>query len=124
VSQAVQAFNEVGLASATREFFDPSAVFEEPPEQPGATIAHDRASMERLFRQFDAAWSEHRSEIDELRPIDDERVLLLSTEHFKGRDGLEVTQRAGTIFTVRGGKIVRMQPFWDQESALAAAARR
>jgi hypothetical protein len=31
----------------------------------------------------------------EFRAIDDERVLMLSTEHFRGRDGIEISQPQG-----------------------------
>ena len=44
-----------------------------------------------------------------------ERVLLLSVERFQGRDGIQVAQPAGTIFTLRHGKIVLWQAFWDRE---------
>lgn len=53
--------------------------------------------------------------------LDDERVLVLSVEHFRGRDGLEVSQPCGTVFTVRHGKITRMQSFWERGNALVAA---
>lgn len=44
-------------------------------------------------------------------------------DHFRGRDGLEVVQPCGTLFTVRDGKVVRMQPFWERSNALAAAGQ-
>jgi ketosteroid isomerase-like protein len=124
VRRAVEAFNEGGFGSeATLEFFDVDAVFEEPPEQPGPRVAHGRESVSRIFTQFDAAWEEHQTHPDEIRAIDDERVLLLSRDHFRGRDGIELDQTSGTIFTLRGGKIVRMQAFWDRSKALEAAGR-
>jgi ketosteroid isomerase-like protein len=58
---------------------------------------------------------------DKIRAIDDERVLLLSLEQFRGRDGIELDQPAWTTSTLRAGKIVRMQPFWDRVNALEAA---
>jgi ketosteroid isomerase-like protein len=122
VRRVVEAFNEGGMGSdATLGFFDADAVFEEPPEQPGPRVAHGPESLGRMFTQFDEAWEEHQSRPDEIREIDDERVLLLSLEHFRGRDGIELDQPAWTIFTLRGGKIVRMQPFWDRVNALEAA---
>jgi ketosteroid isomerase-like protein len=124
VRRAVEAFHEGGFGSeATLEFFDVDAVFEEPPEQPGPRVAHGRESVSRIFTQFDAAWEEHQTHPDEIRAIDDERVLLLSRDHFRGRDGIELDQTSGTIFTLRGGKIVRMQAFWDRSKALEAAGR-
>lgn len=115
-----EALNQGGMASALR-FFDEAAVFEEPPEQPGATVAHGISEIERLYKQFDESWEEHRSEPEEIRVLDADRVLVLSVEHFRGRDGLEVSQPCGTVFTVRHGKITRMQSFWERGNALVAA---
>lgn len=122
VQQLNEAFNQGGMgADAAAEFFDPGAVFEEPPEQPSPTVAKGLDAVIRTFKQFDEAWEEHRSEPEEIRVIDDERVLLLSIEHFRGRDGIEIAQPCGTIFTLRDRKVIRMQPFWDRENALQAA---
>jgi ketosteroid isomerase-like protein len=96
-------------------------VFEEPPEQPAPRVARGRDAAAELFGEFDAAWEEHRSELEEVRALDPERVLVLSIEHFRGRDGIEVDQPAGAIFTLRDGRIVRLQAFWDRASALGAA---
>jgi ketosteroid isomerase-like protein len=124
VRRAVEAFNEVGLAESALRFFDPDAVFEEPPEQPSPTVVKGRDAAIEIFRQFDEAWEEHRSEPEEIRIIDGERVLVLSIEHFRGRDGLEISQPCGSIFTLRDGKIVRLQSFWERETALEAAGLR
>ena len=121
VRRAMQAFNEGGIGTETSlSFFDAAVVFEEPPEQPAPRVARGRDEVARMFGEFDAAWAEHRSELEEIRSLDPQRVLALSIEHFRGRDGIELDQPAGTIFTLRGGKIVRMQAFWDRESALRA----
>ena len=117
-----EALNEGGFGSkATLSLFDAAAVFEEPPEQPAPRVARGREAIGRMVTQFDEAWEEHRSEPEEIRVIDDERILALSIEHFRGRDGIEVEQPCGTIFTLRGGKIARMQSFWTREKALEAA---
>lgn len=122
IRRAVEKFNEVGMGSdAAMAFLDPAVVFEEPPEQPGASIAHGRDTLQRMFGEFDAAWEGHRSEPEEIRALDEERVLLLSIEHFRGRDGVELSQACATIFTLRDGRVTRMQAFWDRANALAAA---
>jgi ketosteroid isomerase-like protein len=122
IRRLVEAFNEGGFGSAaTVSFFDGSAVFEEPPEQPGPSVAVGREAVSRAFVKFDEAWEEHRSEPEEFRAVDDERVLFFSVDHFRGRDGLEITQPSGTLFTIRDGKIVRMQAFWKRENALESA---
>jgi ketosteroid isomerase-like protein len=105
----------------TLSFFDADVVFEEPPEQPAPRTANGREELARMFGEFDAAWENHQSRTDEIRVIDDERVLVLSVEQFRGRDGIEVDQPAGGIFTLRGGKVIRFQAFWERATALEAA---
>ena len=74
-----------------------------------------------MFALFDEAWETHISEPQEFIVVDDERILVLTVEHFRGRDGIEVSQPCGNLFTLRGGKIVRLQSFWERGNALAAA---
>ena len=50
-----------------------------------------------------------------------ESGMLLSVDHFRGQDGIEIDQPAGMIITRRRGKIVRMQAFWKRATALEAA---
>lgn len=120
--RANEAFIEGGFDSERfLAFLDPSFVFEEPPEQPAPRVARGREAAVKMYSQFEEAWEEHRSEAEEIRALDDERVLTLSIEHFRGRDGIEVHQPCGTIHTLRDGKIVRMQPFWERANALQAA---
>lgn len=122
VRRLVEAFNEGGFASpAAVSLLDEAFLFEEPPEQPAPGVARDRDAAVRMFTDFDAAWDHHHSELEEVRALDDERVLMLSVERFRGRDGIEVNQPCGTIFTLRGGKVTRMQSFWERNSALKAA---
>jgi len=124
VRQAVEAFNEVGMAESALRFFAPDVVFEEPPEQPAPRVAEGRDAAIQMFTQFDEVWEEHRSEPEQIRVIDDERVLVLSIEHFRGREGIEFAQPCGNLFTVRDGKIVRLQSFWERDTALEAVGLR
>ena len=120
--RAVEAFNERGIAGAvTDELFADDVEFHEPPEQPAPRSARGREEVRQLFGEFDAAWAEHKSEPEEFRALDDERVLVFSVERFKGRDGMAIDAPGGAIFTVRNGKIVEWQAFWDRQSALEAA---
>ncbi len=118
---AIEAFNERGIEAAATEFLAQGVEFREPPEQPGARVARGRDAAIEYFTAFDDAWEEHRSDPEEIRALDAERVLLLSVERFRGRDGIEAAQPAGTIFTLRGGKVVLWEAFWDRKTALDAA---
>ncbi len=122
VRLAVQAFSEEGFSSErAASFLDAEVVFEEPPEQPAPRTAHGRAATIEMFGQFDEAWEEHRSVIETLETLEGDRVLALTVEHFRGRDGIEIEQPCGSLFTLRNGKIIRMQVFWERESARSAA---
>src|SRR3954471_4900133 len=52
VRSAAEAFNTGGLVSAL-DYFDEAAVFEEPPEQPGPSVARGRDAIRRIFSRFD-----------------------------------------------------------------------
>ena len=120
--RAAEMFNEVGIAgTVTAELFADEVEFHEPPEQPAPRSARGREEVRQLFGEFDAAWVEHKTEPQEFRALDDERVLVLSVERFKGRDGIAIEAPGAAIFTVRDGKIVDWRAFWDRQSALEAA---
>ncbi len=122
VRRAVQAFNERGFDGiGDSELVTDDFEFHEPPEQPAPRVARGREEVRRLGGEFDAAWEEHRSEPQEIRALDADRVLLVSVEHFKGRDGIEVEAPFAAIFTVREGRLARWHAFWDTEKALEAA---
>ncbi len=120
VRRAVEAFNEGG-PEAAEELFADEAEFHEPPEQPAPRVARGREEVVKMFGEFEEAWAEHRGEPEEIRAIGADRVLLLSIEHFRGRDGMEVSAPLGSVFTIREGKIVRWQGFWNRAAALEAA---
>ncbi len=120
--RAAELFNERGIAGAlTEELFADDVEFHEPPEQPAPRSARGREEVRALFGEFDAAWADHKTKPEEFRALDDERVLVLSIERFKGRDGIAIDAPAAAIFTLREGKIVEWQAFWDRHGALEAA---
>lgn len=122
VRRAVEEFNERGFDGiGDSDLVTDDFEFHEPPEQPAPRVARGREEVRKLGGEFDAAWEEHRSEPQEIRAVDADRVLLVSVEHFKGRDGIEVEAPFAAIFTLRDGKLARWQAFWDKQKALEAA---
>jgi ketosteroid isomerase-like protein len=81
------------------------------------------AGMAEGWRGFLSTWEEFRTEVDEYRELDGERVLALN--HFSGRgktSGLEIGQirsKAAALFHLRDGKVTRLVLYWDRERALA-----
>ncbi len=122
VRRAVREFNELGFDSiASSKLIDDDFEFHEPPEQPAPRVARGREEVRRLAGEFDSAWAEHRSEPTEIRALDADRVLMLSIEHFTGRDGIALETPFAAIFTLRDGRIALWQAYWDKDKALAAA---
>ena len=99
---------------------DPEIEFHEPPEQPGASVFKGlEATRDGVMRSWHENWIEQRSIVERLVDLGD-RVLLLTVEHLRGRDGIEVTQPAANIVTFREGKIVRFEGYWNRQTALEA----
>ena len=69
------------------------------------------------------AWAEYRTEVDDYRQLDDERLLVLTHDSGRGKaSGLELAEtgfKAAVQFHVRGGKVTRLVIYVDRDRALA-----
>jgi hypothetical protein len=79
--------------------------------------------MAEGWRSFLSAWEEFRPEMDEIRELDDERVLVLSRYSGRGKvSGLEIgkvgTERAA-LYQFRGGKVTKIVRYLNRERGLA-----
>lgn len=96
---------------------DPAIVWNPVPQPASQGREETRASIER----WESDWEEYEEVPEDLVAIDD-RVLV--TLRFRGRgrrSGVEVHTRMYELFTVREGKIVRMDEFTERSEALQAA---
>jgi ketosteroid isomerase-like protein len=70
------------------------------------------------FRTFEPGY---RFEIDEARDLGDV-VLLVATHHGRGRtSGVDVRGQTGYLYTLRQGKIVRVELYRGRTEAISAA---
>ena len=90
------------------------------------SIGPDQRGVYRLdqMRQF---WDDflepvesHRLEAEEFIEAGDQ-VIVPTTAYARGRDGIEVTARTATIYTIRDGAIARMCMYQTLQDALEAA---
>jgi ketosteroid isomerase-like protein len=85
------------------------------------------AGMAEGWRELASAWEDFRTEADEFRPLDEERVLVLIHRTGRGKvSGLELAAmltKGASVFHVRGGKVTRLVVYFDRERALADLAR-
>jgi ketosteroid isomerase-like protein len=92
-------------------------------EGPDPSQSTGVAAMTQRWRQWMTAWENYRSEADEYRDLDGERVLVLMRHGGRGKtSGVEVEQldrRGANLFHIRDGKVVRLTLYWERENALA-----
>jgi ketosteroid isomerase-like protein len=82
---------------------------------------HGPAGVVREARRWEEVWSDYRFDVEDLIGAGDKVVLLY---HQVGRakgSGIDVEERAGWVYTLREGKITRVEMFQDRETALRAA---
>jgi ketosteroid isomerase-like protein len=128
VKRVYELFNELpGSQEARRnhpalgsllELFDPDIEFVPPTSQPDRSWS-GQAGRDALIEGWDdwfSAWEEQRSHPREVMERGN-RVLALTDDRFRGREGIEIEMRGGAIYTFRGHKIVRIQTYFEEETA-------
>jgi uncharacterized protein len=75
-----------------------------------------------FLRSFMGAWEEHVMELEEVRELDDDRVLVFFTERGRGRSsGVETVAHPAAVWTLRDGKVTRFEAYGDRADALRVA---
>jgi ketosteroid isomerase-like protein len=82
-----------------------------------------RAGMAESFRDNLIGWRDFRTEADEYRELDDQRVLVLTRSSAQGDvGGLPIGQmrvKGAALYHVCNGQVTRLVYYWDREHALA-----
>jgi ketosteroid isomerase-like protein len=74
------------------------------------------------LKERDEAFGSWEARLENSKPIDAERALLVLTFGIQGRQsGVPYEQRMGVVVTVRDGKVVRTETYPSPEEALEAA---
>jgi uncharacterized protein len=123
IRRGYEAWNRGDLDQIHR-MTDDSFEWREASEVPGAGTRRGRAEFDRYLRSFRHFWREFEFEPLEIRAAGD-RVLAVVVERGRGaRSDLEVSQRFLHVWTLRDGKAVRLEGFYDEVAALEAAGLR
>jgi ketosteroid isomerase-like protein len=69
--------------------------------------------MQELLDLLDVRWDQ-----EELLEVSDDQVLSVASVRFRGRDGIELSDRGAVLWTFAGGKAVYMKFFPSKERAL------
>jgi ketosteroid isomerase-like protein len=120
-----EAFTESGVFNY--EFLDPEIEWQGPREFPDLAATHHghdgvRRYMEKLFE----ALEDYRMVPEEFIDAGTDQVLVFSREGGRGRgSGAEVqTHPTAHVWTIRDGKAIRMQSYWERSDALEAVGLR
>ena len=110
---------ERGDFSST-EWADPAIEFVLTGGAPGDGSWRGRASMERGWGDFLHQWADLCVQVEEIRALDDERVLALDSPHGYGRtSGVEIGGKGATVFHIREGRVTRLVNYWNRDRAFA-----
>jgi ketosteroid isomerase-like protein len=73
------------------------------------------------YRRYFGTWEDFQVEIEEVRELPDDRVFVVARDSGRGRrSGVEVEMLVFQVWTLREGKVVRLQSFPSREQALEA----
>jgi ketosteroid isomerase-like protein len=79
--------------------------------------------MAEYYRQFLNAWDDVRTDVEEYRELDSERVFALTQTSGRGKtSGMEldsISASTAALFHVRDGKVSRLVLYWNRDRALA-----
>ena len=74
-------------------------------------------------RSILSTWEDFRIEAEDYQELDDNRVLVLTTNSGRGKSsGMELQQmrtKSANLFHIRGGKVTKIIGYFDRERALA-----
>jgi ketosteroid isomerase-like protein len=124
----VEALKEVYAAWRAGDFWTPE-IFDPEVEVVWAgvlDVGADRGlpALERGLRRWLAAWDDCRMEADEIIPVQD-RVVVLITAQGRGKgSSVEVEAHWAHLWTFHDGKAVRLEGFVDPAEALKAVGLR
>jgi ketosteroid isomerase-like protein len=125
VRRGYGAFTEHGVPGF--EFLDPEIEWRGPREFPDLAEPHfGHEGVARYIAKVNEAFDDYRMVPEEFIDAGGDQVLVFSREGGRGKSsGAEVqTHPTAHLWTLRGGKAIRMQSYWERSDALEAAGLR
>ena len=103
--------------------FDPEIAFQTfMPDADQAVTAHGLGELEAFTRDWLAQWQRYRIVGDEFRALGSDKVFVSVTQVAAGeQSGVEVESPGFTVWSFRGGRVVKLSLHYDKTEALEAA---
>jgi ketosteroid isomerase-like protein len=87
-------------------------------------VARGEEGLRAYFASIAEATTSFNIEIDELRPLDGDRVLALTRFSGTSQGGITMEQLSASLYDFAGAKVRRIEIFLDRTEALKAAGLR
>jgi ketosteroid isomerase-like protein len=125
VRRAYEAWN-VGNFDAASELLSPEMEWQMPPNLPESDTWRSKAEVQRGLEDFMQSWKELRAEVQDLIDAGDRVVALV---RFRGRSAVTELELQGVsvdaaVWTVRDGKLAKVEMYGGTEAALEAVGLR
>jgi len=114
--RSYHALNE-GDVSGALEALHADAVWAESPELPGGDKFNGREAVRGFLQDFLAEWQEFHQEVEETVVAGDRVAVLIHLTAIGRVSGIVADTRYGHVWTMRGGKGIRVDGYRDQEAA-------
>jgi ketosteroid isomerase-like protein len=109
-----------GDERALREVTDPDLTATTRPDQPDVRDHHGADGLIAFLGEWAEAWEDYSFEILRFSDLGD---VVIATARQRGRgkrSGVPIDDEVTFVFSVRNGKLVRLQMFGDEHQALEA----
>ena len=116
IKRGFDAYLRGDVASATAIYAD-DIVFNPAEEAP----IHGREAVLSYLRRWEDPWDEYELQAEEFIGAGDCVVVTIHVRARGAASGIEVDARSHQVYTLRDGKLVRMDEFLDRDEALDAA---
>lgn len=122
LSEAMTAGELPAEINEVLEFVDPQAEWHPPPQDPDPTPRIGREAIVAYLEQWLEAWQDWRIEADDFVDAGDKVVARTKSTGTGRASGVEFpAYESAHVITVKDGRVVRVQGFYDRREALEAA---
>ena len=122
VQRANEHWSEGNLDDAWAELWDPDVVVTAPEGWPEGEGEHGLEAWRRQAERLRDSSEEARVEVDDIRPVGQDRVVCRLRYVTRGKDpGMSFDTPMAAAFFLHEGRITRADYFWDFADALEAA---
>jgi ketosteroid isomerase-like protein len=110
-----------GDPESALELIDPQIVWIEPPEIPDSEVFLGHDGLRRSLRKFVGTWENFQLDVIELVDAGDDVLAQTRLTGAGKGSGVQVGEDQFVVWTVRDGKAVKLQMFFDRGEAERAA---